>query len=552
MSILEWVIIILFMALTALMIKRYGSKSVLWVIGVIGAGSVAIALLFLVSFPYIRGTRVSQIAVTANRVESDGREYSRSVTVMDEVKTSESGLPSNVVDMEWKPSADTDYIVDTNPLSDRTELYISLLPWLVLLTIITLIAILILVLLRRKSVLWILGFVGGLALMGLFWVSLWLWPSESIHQTSVTASRMKSDGHGYSRSVAVVDEAKTSENGQPITLPSIEWKPSADFEFEADIYPSAVSAGLFAAKQLWSQMADKEELPPHPVLMMYVDRVSREYGAALAFALERYLPIGKVDILGNENNPPVSPEQPILQVSNPELTRDTAIEVQFIQVDLSYRDNTVRYRSRFSEKPWVEESYDSVSYSAHHDPSGRMVHSQGLYATREEAERQALNHVVDRIEDEARRRGLVQIRNATDREPFRAAVTSLLQSGPMDEPLAPGYVQEGAPHNRPLIKDRFTQSFNRPYGRVYRQALLLDVPAQAVVLEIVSEANASLREARRTKLLTHIASIAGMILLITVVYLFLNAATRGYYVWSLRVAGVVIVVAGVLLVLKYA
>jgi hypothetical protein len=35
-------------------------------------------------------------------------------------------------------------------------------------------------------------------------------------------------------------------------------------------------------------------------------------------------------------------------------------------------------------------------------------------------------------------------------------------------------------------------------------------------------------------------SILGLLMLITVVYAFLNAATKGYYAWSLRIAGIVL------------
>jgi len=44
-------------------------------------------------------------------------------------------------------------------------------------------------------------------------------------------------------------------------------------------------------------------------------------------------------------------------------------------------------------------------------------------------------------------------------------------------------------------------------------------------------------------------SLAALVVLICVVYGFLNAATRGYYTWSLRIAAVVLVVVGMILVL---
>jgi hypothetical protein len=38
-------------------------------------------------------------------------------------------------------------------------------------------------------------------------------------------------------------------------------------------------------------------------------------------------------------------------------------------------------------------------------------------------------------------------------------------------------------------------------------------------------------------------SVFGFTILITLVYVFLNAATKGYYVWSLRIAGIVLFLA---------
>ena len=44
-------------------------------------------------------------------------------------------------------------------------------------------------------------------------------------------------------------------------------------------------------------------------------------------------------------------------------------------------------------------------------------------------------------------------------------------------------------------------------------------------------------------------TVAGLLTLITVVYAFLNAATKGYYVWSLRIAGIVLAAVAIILLL---
>jgi hypothetical protein len=108
-----------------------------------------------------------------------------------------------------------------------------------------------------------------------------------------------------------------------------------------------------------------------------------------------------------------------------------------------------------------------------------------------------------------------------------------------------------------LIRDEFLQRFERPYGTVYRQALLVDVSDdQLNMLTSRAISGASRRAQQMAQDQMHvrrsIASAVGLALLILVVYLFLNAATKGYYLWSLRIAGSVLLVAGVLTVMALA
>ena len=44
-------------------------------------------------------------------------------------------------------------------------------------------------------------------------------------------------------------------------------------------------------------------------------------------------------------------------------------------------------------------------------------------------------------------------------------------------------------------------------------------------------------------------SIVGLLVLISLVYAFLNAATKGYYVWSLRIAGIVLALIAIIFLL---
>ena len=91
---------------------------------------------------------------------------------------------------------------------------------------------------------------------------------------------------------------------------------------------------------------------------------------------------------------------------------------------------------------------------------------------------------------------------------------------------------------RDFIVDRFTQNFDGRAGKIWRQALLID--ASVGKLEELAHHKTVVARAIKWSWARMFGSIAGLLTLITVVYAFLNAATKGYYAWSLRIAGIVL------------
>ena len=98
-----------------------------------------------------------------------------------------------------------------------------------------------------------------------------------------------------------------------------------------------------------------------------------------------------------------------------------------------------------------------------------------------------------------------------------------------------------------FILDRFVQSFEGTTGKIWRQALLLDVSPEK--LKNLAMRKTVIAQARKTNFARMFFSIIGLIALITVVYAFLNAATKGYYVWSLRISGFVFALVVIILLL---
>ncbi|MBN1361709.1 MAG: hypothetical protein JW993_14020 [Sedimentisphaerales bacterium] len=97
-----------------------------------------------------------------------------------------------------------------------------------------------------------------------------------------------------------------------------------------------------------------------------------------------------------------------------------------------------------------------------------------------------------------------------------------------------------------LVADTFVQSFDGSAGRIWRQALLIDASPQKIAW-----LNSRLGQEIQLERVTWarmIASALGVLVVILVTYFFLNMATRGYYVWSLRIAGLVLAIVAVVFI----
>ena len=98
-----------------------------------------------------------------------------------------------------------------------------------------------------------------------------------------------------------------------------------------------------------------------------------------------------------------------------------------------------------------------------------------------------------------------------------------------------------------VIVDKFIQSFDGSAGKIWREAILLDVSPEK--LNHLANQIANKNSVMQVTALKTIFSIAGLFILITIVYIFLNAATKGYYTWSLRIVGVILAVIILMIIL---
>jgi hypothetical protein len=323
----------------------------------------------------------------------------------------------------------------------------------------------------------------------------------------------------------------------PSTLPPSQetttsiWLPGIEDEFEANIYPSKLSAVRSLGLHITGPVRQVfgEASPSGFVLF----KGAHERGLIEGFgkAITRTFPdanwtiapetvavkpneVGiRIDIVNIHTHP-----APWMSGSENEMTTGT------IQASVLAGDKQASMSAEFVDKPWVEDFAGFLNTR----PNSRFIIAKSTEScmTEAEANNKAVQNTCSQINDMLgqtlpRRTGVpVSFAKPVDS-------TDILEGG--------------------LILDRFVQSFNGTAGKIWRQALLVDVSAEK--LKNLAQRKAIIARARKTSFARMFFSIVGLIVLITVVYAFLNAATKGYYVWSLRIAGIVFALVVIILLL---
>lgn len=309
------------------------------------------------------------------------------------------------------------------------------------------------------------------------------------------------------------------------------WLPGIEDEFEADIYSSKLSAvrslGLHIGKPVRQVFG---ETSPNSIILF---KGAHERGLIEEFgrAITRTFPDANWTIA--PETVAVQPDEvgiridivkiqthaaPWLNESENEMTSGT------IQASVLAGDKQASMSAEFVDKPWVDDFSDFLNTR----PNSRfiIVKSADSCMTEAEANQQAVQRACTQIAD--------MLGQAS---PRRSGVPVSFA-----RPVNSTDILDGN-----FILDRFVQSFEGTAGKIWRQALLVDVSTEK--LKNLAQRKAVIALARKTGFARMFFSIVGLIVLITVVYVFLNAATKGYYAWSLRIAGFVFALVVIILLL---
>jgi hypothetical protein len=316
----------------------------------------------------------------------------------------------------------------------------------------------------------------------------------------------------------------------PPVLPAPIWSPGVETEMDADVYPSKLAAVRALGSRLDRPVRELVgEVNAPPRITIFQEESERALVVELKNAVQQILPLATVQVEAEQKNLDSGQVGVTLRLADLDMqpapwadSREVKTASGKIELDLATTTAGAAVQGRFVEKPWLENF--ATFASTRPQQAYIIARSLGTCTSESEANQQALDDARARLTEAIGQRRLW-----------------MSDKLPKPEITAPDVLQGG------FIVDRFAQSFEGTVGKVWRQALLLDVSG----LKLAQLANKKAREFREAKMTWARMGLSavGVVLLIGVIYFFLNMATMGYYEWSLRIASVVLAIVGVLSIL---
>ncbi|HON91082.1 MAG TPA: hypothetical protein PLT20_11705 [Sedimentisphaerales bacterium] len=316
----------------------------------------------------------------------------------------------------------------------------------------------------------------------------------------------------------------------PRELLSPIWSEGVEQEFDADVYPSKLAAvqaiGRRIEKAVQELVADANspvritlfQEVSDPVLMSHLRILIQRVIPQAACAIE----VDLRDLRPNEVGVTLMLSGVDIQTAPWSQSNETRIADGMVHVHVFTMARRIILQKQFVEAPWID-NFGTFA-SVRPERAFIIARSSGTCTSESEANQQAL--------DDARSRLTEALGGQTGR--------SLADLG--RPPISTTDVLNGG-----FVVDRFVQSFDTTTGKVWRQAMLIDVSGP----KLARLADVKMHQSRQTRMSwarMGLSSI-GVLVLIGVIYFFLNMATRGYYEWSLRIASVVLAIVAIVSIL---
>lgn len=316
---------------------------------------------------------------------------------------------------------------------------------------------------------------------------------------------------------------------RPAVLSPI-WSEAMVREFDADVYPSkraAVRAMGSRMDALIGRAAGDGAAPER--ISIFQEGSEHELVGELATAVQERFPQTECAVEGGLRNTTETEVGITLHLSDLRLEpvewatspRESSSSGR-IEATVFGQGGTMSIGRRFAEKPWIAD-YASFANSR---PGKKFAVARS---------RQTCTSENDAMEQALADAAVLLTRMIGDEMKSAGPLGSAVQVTSTD-------VLDGD-----LIVDQFVQGLAGSASKIWRSALLIDIsePKLAWLIDCKSRAVHSVR----MTWVRMIGSAVGVVALIAAIYFFLNMATRGYYEWSLRIAGIVLAIVAVVSIL---
>ena len=395
---------------------------------------------------------------------------------------------------------------------------IAFFPMLIILlvVVIPLLVLFIRLCIKKPKVAAIIAVVPLLLILTLFW---FVPVRRAVHTANSEINQIPQYQDTSSQSV-IVNNGSTNQS--PI------WSEGIDDQFDADVYPSKESAARSVAKKLDKESLNLSiDLEQIESIIIYRGSSEAELVEILRDTILNLYPGIKcrIDETGGlpENNE-IGMSLNVTKGSKKYVDGVFLSESYSFQATISYQMRSRVINIDYVEKPWVENFSSFVNSQP--DKHYIVAKSRETCQSPEQANQQSINDAWTQI--------LPLIHNKIKNElSFNRSLT-----------FSPDDIPGG------MIVDKFVQGFDGSVSKIWRQATLLDVSPEK--LNLLANSIVTRRRVMQETTWKTIFSIAGLFVLITIVYAFLNAATRGYYSWSLRIIGVILAAIFLIIILNLA
>ena len=308
-------------------------------------------------------------------------------------------------------------------------------------------------------------------------------------------------------------------NRQPAVAAPI-WSEGVENEYEADIYPSKLAAvralGQRMRKPIEQVIADMNTATK---IVLFLAESDGALAGPFKQAIAETLPEVPCSVLFGSRNIDFNEIGITLRSDHGvDLGQSPDQQVKAtVLANARHRDWEATVRQSYIDKPWMED----FSSFASSNPLQQFIVSRSWETCTSpvEARNQALQDAAAKLQQRIGKKWIIP------------GVEEALTVGSRE-------VEDGG-----LVVDLFLQSFDGVSGRFWRHAMLIDASPEK--LAWLDARMSRMAQSTRMSWARMILSAVGVLVVIVASYLFLNMATRGYYIWSLRIAGTVLAIAGI-------